>query len=113
MLASSLWALRAARADATDLLLRDPREPASEWDLNSDLAQAADRLLIELDLAEHTRTREALRRARADARRRRVVGPLALLRHPGREPAGGLTPEGGGAPAEEPAVPVDPGRAQS
>jgi uncharacterized membrane protein YgaE (UPF0421/DUF939 family) len=113
MLASSLWALRAARADATDLLLRDPREPASEWDLNSDLAQAADRLLIELDLAEHTRTREALRRARTDARHRRVVGPLALLRHPGREPAGGLTPEGGGAPAEEPAVPVDPGRAQS
>ncbi len=56
--------MRAARADATDLLLRDPREPASEWDLNSDLAQAVDRLLIELDLGEHARTREELRQAR-------------------------------------------------
>jgi uncharacterized membrane protein YccC len=83
--ASALWALRAARADATDLLLRDPREPASEWDLNSDLAQAVDRLLTELDLSEHTRTREQLLQARIAARHRRVVGPLALLRHPGRE----------------------------
>jgi hypothetical protein len=94
-LASSLWALRAARADTTDVLLQDPREPASEWDLNSDLAQAVNRLLTELDLGDHTRTREDLLRARVAARARRVGGPLALLRHPGRE-AGGLTPEGGG-----------------
>jgi uncharacterized membrane protein YccC len=87
-LSTALWALRAARADATDLLLRDPREPASEWDLNSDLAQAVDRLLIELDLGEHSRTRDELRRAKADARHRRVVvAPLALLRHPARKPA--------------------------
>ena len=84
-LAIALWALRAARADANDVLLRDPREPASEWDLNSDLAQAVDRLLIELDLGEHTRTREEIRQARAVARQRLVVGPLALLRHPGRD----------------------------
>jgi uncharacterized membrane protein YccC len=84
-LAIALWALRAARADANDVLLRDPREPASEWDLNSDLAQSVDRLLIELDLGEHTRTREEVRQARAAARQRLVVSPLALLRHPGRD----------------------------
>jgi uncharacterized membrane protein YccC len=84
-LSRTLWALRAARADASDLLLRDPREPASEWDLNSDLAQAVDRLLIELDLGEHARAREQLRQARIAARHRRALGPLALLRHPDRE----------------------------
>ncbi|HVH21981.1 MAG TPA: hypothetical protein VNA11_05960, partial [Pseudonocardia sp.] len=84
-LAVALWALRAARADATDVLLRDPREPASEWDLNSDLAQAVDRLLIELDLGEHARTREEVRQARSATRLRLVAGPFALLRHPGRD----------------------------
>lgn len=100
-LSRALWALRAARADATDLLLRDPREPASEWDLNSDLAQAVDRLLIELDLGEHLRTRDELRRARLAARQRRAapLAPLALLRHPTRA-AALLTPppRGGDAP---------------
>ena len=44
-----------------------------------------DRLLIELDLGEHTRTRDELRQARAAARERLThVGPLGLLRHPGR-----------------------------
>ena len=97
-LAVALWALRAARADATDLLMRDPREPASEWDLNSDLAQAVDRLLIELDLSEHTRTRDQLRQARIEARQRRVVGPLAMLRHPGREHREEPTPQSVPAP---------------
>ncbi len=84
-LSTALWALRAARADATELLLRTSHEAASEWDLNSDLAQAVDRLLIELDVGEHTRTRDELRQARAAARERLThVGPLGLLRHPGR-----------------------------
>ena len=97
-LARALWALRAAHADAANLLLRDPREPASEWDLNSDLAQAVNRLLIELDLGEHTRTRDELRQARLAARRRRVAAPLALLRHPVRHSSD--DPREGRAPAE-------------
>jgi uncharacterized membrane protein YgaE (UPF0421/DUF939 family) len=91
---ATLLQLREARQAAAGLLLQDPREHPSEWDLNTDLAQAVDRLLIELDVAEHARAREDLRRARA--RPRRSGGPEVDLRHPERDP------EPGGNPAPTP-----------
>lgn len=81
VLGEALRTLRATRSGAAELLLADPRKHPSEWDLNIDLAQAVDRLLAELDVAEHAAAREETRRAKAAARQRRAAAALNRLRH--------------------------------
>ena len=90
-LAKLLRALRATRDQATGVLVVDPRERPSEWDLNSDLMQAVERLVAELDVAEHAKAREEVLRAKEAARQRRAVAALGRLkpdyfRHPDRHP---------------------------
>lgn len=92
-LGDALGRLRATRARAADLLLVDPREHPAEWELNADLAQAVDRMLAELDVSDHARVRDELRRARA-ARHLRAAETLSRLRHPGGAPDGSAS--GGG-----------------
>jgi hypothetical protein len=80
-LGDALRALRTRRDEAADLLLVNPRERPSEWDLNGDLMQAVERLLAELDVAEHAKAREEVRKAKAAARQRRATAALIRLRH--------------------------------
>lgn len=81
-LTKNLRALRATRDQATGVLVVDPRERPSEWDLNSDLMQAVERLAAELDVAEHAKARDEIRRQKEAARQRRAAAALGRLRHP-------------------------------
>lgn len=75
-LAAALQRLRASRSRAGDLLVADPKDHPAVWDLNSAFAMAADRMLAELDVVEHTRLREERRREAARRRTARAVGRL-------------------------------------
>lgn len=77
-LAAALAALRARRADVADLLLDDPRRRHGLWELNSVLLSTTDRVLDELDVAEHTRSRPS--RRDAEQARRRTAQAMDRLR---------------------------------
>jgi uncharacterized membrane protein YccC len=67
-LAAVLAALRSTRRAVHDLLIADPRSREGLWELNSALLTTADRMVSELDAAEHAR-REAHRVREMTARR--------------------------------------------
>jgi hypothetical protein len=58
-LAAALESLREARARVHHLLLTDPRENPALWELNAALLTTVDRMLVELDTAEHARLRDS------------------------------------------------------
>ena len=68
--ATSLEALREARARVAELLLIGPRDDPEFWTLNVAVLATVERVLRELDVEEHVRLQERRRRA-ADERRRR------------------------------------------
>ena len=68
--ATSLEALREARARVAELLLIGPRDDPEFWALNVAVLSTVERVLRELDVEEHVRLQERRRHA-ADERRRR------------------------------------------
>jgi hypothetical protein len=75
-LAAALETLFDARARLTELMLVDPGEDRGLWALNSTVLTTVERLLGELDVAEHTRRRAR----RAEARRRLGLHAAQALR---------------------------------
>ena len=69
--ATSLEALREARARVTELLLIGPRDDPEYWTLNVAVLATVERVLRELDVEEHVRLQERRRLTDADRRRRR------------------------------------------
>jgi uncharacterized membrane protein YccC len=67
--ATSLEALREARARVTELLLIGPRNDPEFWTLNVSVLATVERVLRELDVDEHIRLQERHRRAAEDLRR--------------------------------------------
>jgi uncharacterized membrane protein YccC len=67
--ATSLEALREARARVTELLLIGPRNDPEFWTLNVYVLATVERVLRELDVEEHIRLQERRRRAAEDLRR--------------------------------------------
>jgi hypothetical protein len=67
--ATSLEALREARARVTELLLIGPRDDPEFWTLNVYVLATVERVLRELDVEEHVRLQERRRRAAAERRR--------------------------------------------
>lgn len=77
-LAASLSVLAAHRAGAAELLLDDPRPRAGLWELTSTLVTVTDRVVLELDVAEHALSRDPV--GDAVRARRRAVKALERLR---------------------------------
>jgi hypothetical protein len=76
-LTAALAALRRERAGVEELLLADPRGRKGLWELNSAILTTADRVLHELDDAEHARLRTAQQEAeRARRSTSQAVGRL-------------------------------------
>jgi hypothetical protein len=98
-LAAALQRLRASRSRAGDLLLADLKDHPAVWDLNSAFTMAADRMLAELDVLEHTRLREERRR---EAARRRTVRAVGRLRSTSRQLADRPRLRRAAGPREEP-----------
>jgi hypothetical protein len=95
-LTAALDALRRHRAQVEALLLDDPRSRAGLWDFNSVLLTVTDRMLAELDVAEHARQRAELddvvrARLRAAAALERLrdttVGRIGPHEHEREDPA--------------------------
>src|SRR5215213_9201530 len=83
-LAAALDALAEARALLTELLLVDPREDRSQWELHGSLLAAVGRVLDELDIAERDRHREQWLR---DLRPSRTAERVGRLRETSRQVA--------------------------
>lgn len=77
-LAAALASLGTHRAEAETLLLDDPRTRAGRWELTSMLVAVTDRVLLELDVTEHARSRDP--EGDVVRARRRAVRALARLR---------------------------------
>jgi len=75
-LAAALDALAEARALLTELLLVDPSEDRSQWELHGSLLAAVGRVLDELDIAERDRHREQWLRDLRPSRTSERVGRL-------------------------------------
>jgi hypothetical protein len=75
-LTAALVTLREHRAQLQALLLDDPRRRAGMWEFAAVLVTVADRLVAELDVVEHARTRAEL----GDAVRARLRAAAALER---------------------------------
>jgi hypothetical protein len=79
----ALDALGEARALLTELLLVDPRDDRTQWELHGSILAAVGRVLGELDLAERDRQREQWKR---DLRRRsRTAQAVGRLRDTSRQ----------------------------
>jgi len=87
--ATSLEALREARARVTELLLIGPRDDPEYWTLNVAVLATVERVLRELDVEEHVRLQERRRLTDADRRRRRETAQRlrATARQLGELPA--------------------------
>jgi hypothetical protein len=76
-LTSALEALGEARALLTELLLVDPHDDQTQWELHGSLLAAVGRVLGELDVAERDRRREQWQRQLGQASRAsQAVGRL-------------------------------------
>jgi hypothetical protein len=76
-LVAALEALRLARSRAGALLIADPRGRQGLWELNSAVLTTTDRVLQELDDAEHARLRsERIEAARSEHRTAQAIGRL-------------------------------------
>jgi hypothetical protein len=76
-LTAALEALRVARAEVEVLLIADPRGRQGLWELNSAVLTTTDRVLQELDDAEHARLRwERVEAARSEHRAAQAIGRL-------------------------------------
>jgi hypothetical protein len=82
-LADALDRLRLDRVRHADVLLADPREHPDLWELDGAVAGLVDRMLVELDTAEHARRWE--NRRREAVARMRAANPMAR-RRPRRRP---------------------------
>jgi uncharacterized membrane protein YccC len=80
LLSGSLDRLQRARTQWDDVLLADPREHLTLWELNGALIALVDRMLQEFDTAEHVRVWEDRRRQAALQRAAGVVGRLRTTR---------------------------------
>jgi hypothetical protein len=80
LLSGALDRLQRARAQWDDVLLADPREHLTLWELNGALIALVDRMLLEFDTAEHVRVWEDRRRQAALQRAAGVVGRLRTTR---------------------------------
>jgi hypothetical protein len=76
-LTAALEALRLARAEVEALLIADPRGRQGLWELNSAVLTTTDRVLQELDDAEHARLRwERAEAARSEHRAAQAIGRM-------------------------------------
>jgi hypothetical protein len=100
--ATSLEALREARARVAELLLIGPRDDPEFWALNVAVLATVERVLRELDVEEHVRLQERRRRAADEQRRHertaqrirataRQLGELPAARRNNGGGAGGST----------------------
>jgi uncharacterized membrane protein YccC len=87
--ATSLEALREARARVTELLLIGPRDDPELWALNVAVLATVERVVRELDVEEHVRLQERRRLTDEDRRRRRETAQRlrATARQLGELPA--------------------------
>jgi len=84
-LAAALEALGEARAMLTELLLVDPHDDRTQWELHGSLLAAVGRVLGELDLAERDRRREQWQRQLGQ--RSRTAQAVGRLRDTSRQVA--------------------------
>jgi uncharacterized membrane protein YccC len=97
-LTAALVALRRHRTQVEALLLDDPRSRAGLWEFNTVLLTVTDRMLSELDVAEHARLRTEL----GDAVKARLRAAAALERLKDTTVGRIVEPERREAPPPEP-----------
>jgi hypothetical protein len=105
-LADALDRLRLDRVRHAEVLLADPREHPDLWELDGAVAALVDRMLLELDTAEHARQWES--RRREAIARMRAANPIGRRRSRRAPDEHVDRDRSGGRPAHrEPSVPED------